>query len=726
MSDDHNADTEVGFAEAADLLSERATFDGTVSLEGRQLPIRVREPKLGELEEIEAGLPNDAEEVDVAREMLNEYLLRPEIAAEDLGITRALALFAGMRQTWQQAEAFEGDEQVLIRASNGEEFEVPAPHGVAEIEQDLNDTVLELKIRPPSNDSVAIAVDGPDENGDVDAPAEGGAYECAACRALREDDRSAVDQCHDHRETPDSGGEPEGEGGETTEDHDDSPEDGDDGGVEAVDPRVSIITATTGGGNTGDGEITVASEASEIGLLTASDTLIARATFDSAVDLSGTVSVTLSVSNDDSVSRGVLTTDGQTAVRDTLADNSPTLPNEYAYGSDGTAVSESDTALGNELVSVSLSEILIQEADTQTEWENILPTIPDDRPLLVDATGPIPAQASFTTESDQLTRSGTALQQNDNFSDDEAERIEGSGDTLSLDFTLDYTIPEAEVGVWVRFTTALAFDGLLNGNGPELTLSLNGDSWTPVSSGAGFGSLEWRDLANDTFGASGTYDGGDLTPGSYTLTIEGTSSGAGQDIDVVAPLDNRRSFTFDNDTTASGERVSGPELFPNLVQPLQTATTRRDVTEATFDLTANDVSNNFFVELANDGSTFTRINNAQTGSVTFASGDRDVDTNIGFGRFGSDSTRTPTTGFNAQQIDDWELDANPDAVLRDDIGKTVTRGVVSPGTITGQTVREAGLKSGSVLLTRHELAEFSLLSDQRLASSETTTFTGDE
>jgi hypothetical protein len=107
MTDDHNADTDVGFAEAAEVLSERATFDGTVTLDGRELPIRVREPKLGELEEIEAELPDDAEEVDVAREMLDEYLLRPDIAAEDLGLTRALALFTGMRQTWQQAEAFE-------------------------------------------------------------------------------------------------------------------------------------------------------------------------------------------------------------------------------------------------------------------------------------------------------------------------------------------------------------------------------------------------------------------------------------------------------------------------------------------------------------------------------------------------------------------------------------------------------------------------------------------
>lgn len=93
------------FEDAAAALTERATFDGSVSVDGQDVPIRVREPELGELEEIEAGLSEDAEDVDVAREMIDRYLMRPDIDAGDLGITRALMLFAAMRDTWQQAEA---------------------------------------------------------------------------------------------------------------------------------------------------------------------------------------------------------------------------------------------------------------------------------------------------------------------------------------------------------------------------------------------------------------------------------------------------------------------------------------------------------------------------------------------------------------------------------------------------------------------------------------------
>jgi len=118
MTDEHNADTDVGFGEAADLLTEQATFDGVAELEGQKLPIRVREPQLGELEELEAELPDDAEDVDVAREMVDEFLIRPEIDPSTLGVTRAMSLFIGMRSTWEQADAFE-DARAALEVEQG-------------------------------------------------------------------------------------------------------------------------------------------------------------------------------------------------------------------------------------------------------------------------------------------------------------------------------------------------------------------------------------------------------------------------------------------------------------------------------------------------------------------------------------------------------------------------------------------------------------------------------
>ncbi|UBF23346.1 baseplate hub [Halorubrum tailed virus 29] len=455
----------------------------------------------------------------------------------------------------------------------------------------------------------------------------------------------------------------------------------------------------------------------EIGLETADGRLITRAVFASPVDLDGTVSVTLDVSNDASVSRGVITTDGQTAVRDVLADNSPALPNAYAYGDDSTAVSESDTALGNELVEVSLDDVLIQSANTTTEFDAITDIDTATLPLTV-SNGEIAAQqSSFTVEAEDYDREvGDSLG-----ADDTA--YSGSGNTTAIvystndvyrewDFTLPYDLPEGALELYNRNEGDNS-----GGTVPAVEWSIDG---TIIGQTNNLLSLDWKEV----FSLTGTTAPA-LEAGTHTIRAENVLNGSGgaRIVDVVAPLDGRFNYTFDN--SVSGDTLDGPELFPDQqVFEFATAETRRDVTEASFDLTANDVSNNFYVELANDGSTFTRVNNSQTGSVTFASPDRGVDARLSLSRFGTAST-TPATGTQGQSVSSWALNANPDAVLTDDIGEALSRAVVPPGTITGDTVREAGLKSDSTLLTRHEIAEFVVESGQRIASAETTQFTGD-
>jgi len=480
----------------------------------------------------------------------------------------------------------------------------------------------------------------------------------------------------------------------------------------------------------------------EIGLEAADGTLITRATFDSAVDLDGTVTVTLTVSNDDSVSRGVLTNDGQTAVRDVLADNSPDLPDQYAYGSDGAAVAETDTALGNELVTVSLDEILIQSADTQAEWESLIGTIADDVPLTIDSTGPRTQQVCWTREGEDYDRGEefrTAEQTpteavysgGDSACVVRDSSVSGGPDFAEWDFTVDHTIPSARFGVAVRVDA----DDTNSAPGHEWTLEhADGNTYEIDDAGSGtIGStLSWDQIGDGFYNNLDGYQGPDLTPGDYTLVCDVTDSGGTTDfalyVDVVAPYDNDESLTFDDDNGGSSGYLDGPEKYPALIErSLSTASTRRNVTEASFDLSANDVSNNFYVELANDGSTFTRVNNSETGIVNFASPDSGVDVNLGLSRYSATSTQTPLNGNDFQQIDTWELTADVDAILTDNIGETVARAVVPPNTsgIVGNTVREAGLKSSGDLLTRHVLAEFTLESGQRLASSETTLFTSD-
>jgi hypothetical protein len=466
----------------------------------------------------------------------------------------------------------------------------------------------------------------------------------------------------------------------------------------------------------------------EVGLFTSSGTLIARVTFASPVDVDGPVSVSLSVGNDDSVSRGVLTADGQTATRDILADNSPTLPNAYAYGSDGTAVAESDTALGNELVDVSLEDILIQDAATTAGFDDLVGSIADDEPLSTAGGSLSSLQIGDTRDdSGSDSRSLTNLVVGDEYNDGDATEFISDGGFVEFEVSFDYRIPSSEVGIQVRDETNNSTDVDFLWDGQVID--------TNQSSGL---SLGWHKVSNGFYQGGGFgYDaivGQDIEPGeTHTVRVEIQQVPQSEEyiIDAIAVYDERYESELDfpnpDAATNAGGILDGPQQYRlNNTVGFATADTRRNVTESSFSLTANDVSNTFYVELANDGSTFTRVDNSQTGSVTFASPDRGVDTNLNLSRYTSDGATIPATGDSGQSVSAWELRANPDAIVPDDIGVALARAIVPPNTITGDTVREAGIKSDSTLLTRHELAEFEVLADQRLASSESTRFTGDE
>lgn len=466
----------------------------------------------------------------------------------------------------------------------------------------------------------------------------------------------------------------------------------------------------------------------EIGLTTADGTLITRAIFDSPVDLAGAVTVSLSVSNDASVSRGVLTNDGQTAVRNVLADNTPAIPTDYAYGSDGTAVDESQTALGNEVVSENLESVLIQSANTTSEWSGLAGDIPAQLPLNADDDSLGPTITCFTTEGEAYTTGDTGSvndpQDPSEFSNGNYASLSVSGHSVTYEFTLEHEIPANQFEIPIRLAGSDTSGGTAATNyivrGPDGELA----SGSLIADGANIPSPAWlTEIRTSEFPNA-------LPPGTYELELDCVTTATALNdqttfIDVVAPRDVRYSVNLD-DTVDGNGALAGPERYPASVEyQIQSAGTRRPVTEANFTSAWTDTTGNQYVELANDGSTFTRFSNASSGSVSFESAEAGVDVRFGFGRYSSGNGQTPTDGDAAQRVQSWELYANPSAVVSDDIDATNTRAVIPPNTITGETIREAGLKNGNVLLSRHELAEFEVLADQRLASSETTKFIGD-
>lgn len=94
--------------DAESILTSRSTFEAEVSLNDEQtVEIEVREPKLDELDEIDAELPDEAQEVDYARAFIDEFLSAPDVAGSQMGMTKALAVFSAMQQAIQRSDAIE-------------------------------------------------------------------------------------------------------------------------------------------------------------------------------------------------------------------------------------------------------------------------------------------------------------------------------------------------------------------------------------------------------------------------------------------------------------------------------------------------------------------------------------------------------------------------------------------------------------------------------------------
>jgi len=107
-------------SDAARALESRDELAGTFEIGGDEYPLEVREPTLDELEELEMELADEADEVEAIRGMAERYLIAPDVAAGDIGISKLRALFDGMREAWESGDAFdEAKEAMPIDEGNG-------------------------------------------------------------------------------------------------------------------------------------------------------------------------------------------------------------------------------------------------------------------------------------------------------------------------------------------------------------------------------------------------------------------------------------------------------------------------------------------------------------------------------------------------------------------------------------------------------------------------------
>lgn len=323
-------------------------------------------------------------------------------------------------------------------------------------------------------------------------------------------------------------------------------------------------------------------------------------------------------------------------------------------------------------------------------------------------------QTLFFSEAEDAT-GGTSTVSRAAFSGGSGKSANGTGSDLNYNFTSEHTIPDGELGFSFRYFVP---SGSSN---PSYELIIdNSETVETVGSGV---------LQTDTVTwvhAAGSI--GDLGAGSHNALIDITSSGDWE-IDCIAVYDDRFYENADFDNTVDGDGwLSSPGLYPEgQLVTLNQTTTERDISEITVTQTWNDVSNNQYIEISDDGgSTWNRTDNSQTATLMPSDPTQTVDVRMNLSRFGSRSTATPTSGFQGQTIDDHDLAVDLDAISPDGIGVDNVSVVVPPNTITGTTLREAGeLDSNNNLLTHVIFAEFDVESGQRVISSETVTWAND-
>lgn len=314
---------------------------------------------------------------------------------------------------------------------------------------------------------------------------------------------------------------------------------------------------------------------------------------------------------------------------------------------------------------------VVQDADTTTELSNLFTPAASD-PYRAESGRLVPQQTCFTQESDQFTAdSGTLAYDNPDYSGGFARGIGGSGDYLEYTFTVDYTIPAADVGVHIRHGAS--------SDTPGVTFTLNGSSWTPTIVGSSL-ALTWDDMANDPFGNGESYAGGDLTPGTYTLRMEVTTAATTDFlVDVVAPADNRYSYTFDNNNGGTSGYLDGPQYYPNnLTIQSGVHDDTYNIHSATLTTSISDTTGGQRLQVSNDGGANwypqdgTETNTQSIDVTDFPTVGTDIKGRVTLDRYGSRTTATPQTGFNVQTLDSWTLDITTNSL-----------GVIDDRTYTG-------------------------------------------
>jgi hypothetical protein len=340
--------------------------------------------------------------------------------------------------------------------------------------------------------------------------------------------------------------------------------------------------------------------------------------------------------------------------------------------------------------------------------------IPDTTPLTEQNGALELLQSGFYTEAENAG-GGQNTVSNTDYSGGEGKDATDPTDDVSDSFTVDYTIPAADVGFAVRLDS-------VDGSHAAFDLNVGGEPIQSVTSNSISSGLKW-------FGRALSGRSSDLTAGTYTAEIDITGTSTSSiEFDALFVFDDRQSYTFDNTVDSNNGHLDGPELFPEQIKyDLATETLDQPATEATVSQTWNDTAGSQYVEIDLGGETTRNQNSASaTVSVARSNAKEQANARVSLSRFGSRSSTSPKTGFKGQSIDDHTITVDPVAVIKRGIGRARTRMITPDGDLSSHSddLNEAGqLDTNDNLLTRGIYSSFSIPSSMAVISNEVVEFT---
>lgn len=297
--------------------------------------------------------------------------------------------------------------------------------------------------------------------------------------------------------------------------------------------------------------------------------------------------------------------------------------------------------------SSSVSGNSAQEANTDAEFSAIT-SIGATDPLEVRNNSIEVLQTCFFQEAETASGGGGSVSNGD-YSGGSGESASSTSHDISFQFTTEYTIPAADVGLAVRLDT-------LDGTHMAFSLTVDGETTDSTIEDVVGAGVDW-------FGETNTGISGDLSPGTYTAKIDFTGGTGAVEVDCLAVYDGRFNYTFDNTVDVTSGFLDGPQLYP-------------DQHELTFDSenTGWNITSGTLTTAFNSGTDLgPQRQQLRLGSGTWFPNDgtedqtSDITTTFGseagssiqgrfrFSRYGSRDSASPRKGYLGTDLNSWEI-----------------------------------------------------------------------